>query len=234
MKFEEGDVVLCTVEKIEGTLVFVKLDETGEEGNIVTSEIAPGRIRNLRDYVVPKKRIVCKILRIENKNIRLSLRRVTQKEKKEVMEKYKKERKMISILKSILKDKTENIIKEIKNKENLVDFLEESKENSKELEKIAGKEETEKILEILSKEKSKKLTIKKEFSLKTTKPNGLELIKSILHTKEADIRYLAAGRYFIKIESDNLKKADNKIQEILRTIEHSAKKSGCEFSIKGK
>jgi len=59
---EVGDVVMCTVEKIAGTVVFVKIDENGE-GSIVLSEIAPGRIRNLRDYVIPKKRIICKCIR---------------------------------------------------------------------------------------------------------------------------------------------------------------------------
>ena len=84
--FEEGDLVLCTVDRIVGTVVFVKIKSKDKEieGSIVLSEIAPGRIRNLRDYVVPKKKIVCKILRIKGENIELSLRRVSQKERKEV------------------------------------------------------------------------------------------------------------------------------------------------------
>jgi len=75
MELEQGDLVLCTVERIEKTIVFVKVLVGNEEidGSIITSEIAPGRIRNIRDYVVPKKRIVCKVLRIsQNKNIELS------------------------------------------------------------------------------------------------------------------------------------------------------------------
>ena len=60
---EVGDIVLCTVDRIVGTIVFVKIDGDGE-GSIILSEIAPGRIRNLREYVVPKKKIVCKVLRI--------------------------------------------------------------------------------------------------------------------------------------------------------------------------
>ena len=60
MEFEEGDVVLCTVEKIEGTVVFVNIDGTNKQGTIITSEVAPGRIRNIREYVVPKKKIVSK------------------------------------------------------------------------------------------------------------------------------------------------------------------------------
>ena len=51
---QEGELVLCTVDKIMGTTVFVRL-ENNVEGTITLSEIAPGRIRNLRDYVAPGK-----------------------------------------------------------------------------------------------------------------------------------------------------------------------------------
>ena len=82
---EVGDILLCVVEKIEGTVVFVKLPD-GSQGSIVLSEIAPGRIRNLRDYVFPGKNIVCKVLRIGSGRIDLSLRRVTPKEIKDLRE----------------------------------------------------------------------------------------------------------------------------------------------------
>ena len=64
MEFEEGDIVLCTVERIAKANVFVDIENGKGEGSIVMSEIASGRIKNLREFVVPKKKIVCKILRI--------------------------------------------------------------------------------------------------------------------------------------------------------------------------
>jgi len=232
---EEGDVVLCTVEKIQGTIVFVNIDEIGKQGSIITAEIAPGRIRNIRDYVVPKKKIVCKVLKISSTgNIHLSLRRVTQKEKKEILEQHKKEKKSASILKSVLGEKTEKIIKEIKKQNNLTEFLEQSIQNPKILEKLVGKKDTEKILDILKKEKPKKAVIKKEFYFKSTKPDGLKIIKEILSTKDAQIKYLAAGKYSIKVEDKEIKSADNRLNEILKDIEQKAKKQGAEFSVKGK
>src|SRR3990167_1613542 len=108
---DEGDLVLCTVDRIVGTVVFVRIEGTNQEGSIITAEIAPGRIRNLREYVVPKKRIVCKVLRITPQgNVELSLRRVTQKERKEAMEQDKQEKSHINIIKVVLGDKAESII----------------------------------------------------------------------------------------------------------------------------
>ena len=232
MELEVGDVVLCTVERIERTSVFVKIDGDGE-GSIITSEIAPGRIRNLRDYVIPKKKIVCKVLRKEGNRIDLSLRRVTLKEKKEVMEQNSIERSYISIFKTILGEKSEKIIKDIQDTEKLFDFVLESKENPERLEKAVGKEDAKKIIDIIKTQKKKKAVIKKEFILKSTKPNGIKLTKEILgDIKEAEIKYISAGRFSIESESEEIKKADQKVREILAIIEEKSKKQAMEFNIK--
>ncbi|HJX50025.1 MAG TPA: hypothetical protein VJ438_01045 [Candidatus Nanoarchaeia archaeon] len=236
MELEVGEVVLCTVEKIEKTVVFVKIEGIGKpiEGSITMSEIAPGRIRNIRDYVVPKKKIVCVILRISGNHIELSLRRVTQKEKKEVLENNQQERSYISILKSILgEEKAIEIESKILQKERIYDFFEEVKSNPKKLEEVLGKEDSNKILEILNAQKKKIVSIKKEFSMKSFKPNGITLIKKILEPiKNVEIKYISAGRYSIKAESEDLKKTSQTLKEILEKIGEEAKKCGIEFDVK--
>ena len=100
-ELEEGQIVLCTVDTIVGTSVFVKIEGYGE-GTISTSEISPGRIRNLRDFVVPGKKIVCRILNIKGDKIYLSLRRVKQQEKKELLDKLSKEKSFTSIIRTVV------------------------------------------------------------------------------------------------------------------------------------
>jgi len=243
MELEEGDVVLCTVDRIVGTIVFVKIhgNKGDLEGSIITSEIAPGRIRNLRDYVVPGKKIVCKVLRIKDKgHIDLSLRRVSGKEKKQVMDEYKLEKSSESILKSVLKEKAKDVIEKIKKKEKLQEFLQKAKTIEIErikLEKITGKENAKKILEILQKQKTKEAVIRKDIFLKTTKPNGLSIIKEILNlgdnkNKKTEIKYISAGKYSLKVKSKDFKEANNKMQNILLQIEQKAKKHNADFSVK--
>jgi len=233
MDLEYGDLVLCTVEKIERTIVFVKIENNGE-GSIVMSEIAPGRIRNIRNYVVPKKRIVCKVLRISPKgNIELSLRRTTPKERKEVIGQYKQEKNYVNLLKSILGEKSEKIIQEILKKERIYDFFEEAKKNPKKLEKIIGKD-SKKILDVLRLQKKKKAVVKREIELKSAQPNGLELIKEIFKDIKEDVKYISAGVYSIKTESEDIKAADKKLFEVINGVEKKAKKLKVEFSIKEK
>ena len=235
MEIEQGDIVLCIVERIERTIVFVKIQDHGE-GSIVTSEISPGRIRNIRDFVVPKKKIVCKVLRINsNGNIELSLRRVTQKEKNEIIKQEKQEKSYTSILKTILKDKAEKAIQEIKKQDKIYNFLQEAKENPKELEKIVSKKDSEKILNILKTQKKKTAIIKKEFQFTTFEPNGINTIKKVLsEIKDAEIKYISAGNYSIKTEAETLKIADQKLKDILNNLEKQAKKFKIKFSIKEK
>lgn len=231
MTLEVGDIVLCTVDRIIGTTVFVSIDRNGE-GSIVMSEIAPGRIRNIRDYVVPKKTIVCKVLRISGDRIELSLRRVTPKEQKEIKEQYKQERSYKNILKSVLGDKAEEITKKILEKEKIYDFLQRAKEDPKELEQILGKTDAKKILDILNAQKQKKAVIKKEISLTTKESNGLTRIKDLLSDiQDVGVRYIAAGRYSLRTESKDIKTADQNLTKALDELEKQARKQKIEFSI---
>ena len=231
MVLETGDIVLCTVDRIVGTTVFVHIEGNGE-GSIVFSEVAPGRIRNIRDYVVPKKKIVCKVLRISGDCVDLSLRRVTLKEQKELKEESKQEKSFTSILKTVLKEKAEETIKKISEKESLSSFLSTARENPKELEDLVGKQDSKKIIDILKTQKQKKTIVKKEIILKSQDSNGLEMIKDILEKiNDIEIRYISAGKYSLKKEAEDAKEADQKLREILETIEKKAKSHGMDFSI---
>ena len=234
-QLDVGDVVLCTVDRIVGTTVFVMIgDNNRTEGSIIVSEISPGRIRNLRDFVTPKKKIVCKIIRINQGNIELSLRRVTSKEKKEVIDNFKQDKRYQSILKTSVGDKAESIINKIKEKYELTEFISDAKTNPTLLNEFFKKDEAEKIVKILLKEKTKRLIVKKLIGLKSKKPNGLSLIKELFKdiNKNIEVNYIAAGKYSLKLESLDLKKADQELQEVIRNIEKKSKKLGIEFGDK--
>ncbi|MFH1500821.1 MAG: hypothetical protein ABIE22_02645 [archaeon] len=233
MKPEEDDVVLCTVNKVVGTSVFLDIEGNGE-GTMVTSEIAPGRIRNLRDYVVPNKKIVCKVLKIDSSgHINLSLRRVTTKEKNKVLEAYKQEKNAISILKTVLKVKCDEIVKKIQAKSTISEFLQVCKENPQELDKYMDKQEAEKVCKILSEKREKEVEVKKTILLKSKDSNGIEVIKTILSTCRGNCStaYIAAGKFQIKIKSKDYKQANVEVLNTLQSIEKIAKEKGAEFQI---
>ncbi|MEM4230711.1 MAG: hypothetical protein QXF25_02450 [Candidatus Pacearchaeota archaeon] len=231
---QEGDLVLCTVEKIEKTIVFVKVEEGGV-GTIITSEVAPGRIRNIRDYVVPGKKIVCKVLKIDSSgNIFLSLRRVSAKEKKEVLEKYEKEKSFLSILKNITPE-FKNIAKKIIEKEgSLYDFFTKAKDTPEILNNYFTKEEIEKLIVIIKEKEKKEVFVKSEFKLSSDLSDGLTKLKEILLPYKDNLTYLAAGRYLIKVTASDYKKANSEMIKILEGIEKKAKNLHLKFERKEK
>ena len=235
MELQEDDIILCTVKRIEPTSVFVDLPN-GKEGTIITSEIAPGRIRNLREYVVPKKKIVCKILRVTGNHIELSLRRVNSKERKEVMQNYKQEKQAESAINQILKQESENVKEKIlKEFPSLLEFLTQAKEKESLIEDYIPKEFHEQIKKITQK-KQKEIEIKKILHLKCLEENGLERIKNILNIKDKNVRitYISAGKFQINLKGENYKEINHKLDPILEQIEKEAKQNSCEFSIKEK
>ena len=233
-ELEVGQIVLCTVDKIAGTTVFVKIQGDGE-GTITLSEIAPGRIRNLRDYVVPNKQIVCKILGIKNGYVYLSLRRVTQSEKKELLEKVNKEKSYTAILKTVIgKESFEKVIEKINEDYSVSDFFEEFKKNPKISEKYLSSEQSQKLSLIIESKKEKPKEIKQIFTLSNKSSNGILIVKNILNEackEKCEISYLAAGKYRLNLVGEDFKALKSENNKIIDIIEKSAKKTHCEFDL---
>jgi translation initiation factor 2 alpha subunit (eIF-2alpha) len=235
-QLEEGNLVLCTVTKIIGTSVFVKLDDYPIEGAMTFPEIAPGRIRNIRDYAFPGKKIICKILNIRSNHVELSLRRVKVNERNEFNEHYKKEKSFSAMIRTMLGEKGIEIISKIKETEDLVEFIESSKETPSKLEKFLSKEQAQKIISTLGDKKIKEKEITKKFSLSSKDPKGIVLVKATIKEASKDIAkevleisYTAAGKYRIVIKTKDPRVSDQQLRKMIENLETISKKNGCEF-----
>jgi len=233
---EEGEFVLCTVTKIMGTTVFVNVEGYKKEGVVSTSEVAPGRIRNIRDYVTINKKIVCKVLRVnkEKNAIDLSLRRVSQKETREVLEEFKKEKDALLILKIVLNEKALQIADKIKENEPLSSFLENVRKNPELIKAYVTAEEAEKISSLLKeKTKEKKYEHKAIISISSNASNGITLIKNaLLSAKNVRISYIGAPNYSIIAEGSDPKDAEKKLAEAIAIITEKIKSSGGKIEVR--
>jgi len=236
-EIEENDIVLCTVKRIEGTTVFLDVvDFPGTQATMIFSEVSPGRIRNIREFVVPNKKIVCKVLRIQNSHPQLSLRRVTAKEREEVLDRHKKEKILENSLKPILKEKTQTILEKIKKSHDLADFLDEARENPKIIEKFVTPSQAKQLIKILSEKKEKEKTVSAQIKLISQSPTGLEDVKKTLSiTKHAlEIYYLGSSKFSITVKAKTYKEANLELEEILDKIKEKAKKLNVNLEVKEK
>jgi len=233
-KLEEDDIVLCTVKRIEGTTVFLDIEENGQ-GTMIFSEVSPGRIRNIREFVSPNKKVVCKVLRLKAGHPELSLRRVTAKERDEVLDIHKKEKILANMIKPVLKEKTPNLLKKIKEKHDLADFLDEARENPKIIKKfISGKHalELEKIFATSKVEKEKE--VKKKIILTTQSSHGLSDIKKVLKTDKANIRYLGSSTFSISVKAKDYKTANANLESVIEQIKNESKSLNVNMKVKEK
>jgi len=249
---EEGELVLCTVKSVLHNSVFVSLDEyNSNEGLIHISEIAAGRIRNIRDYVRESKKIVCKVLRVDKikGHIDLSLRRVSLQSKKNKETEYMLEERAEKILETVAK-KLNKTIKEayeiagnliLENYGSLHQFYLKVVEDNSIIKPLNLEKKFEKELLEIIKEKIKPqvVSITKKINLLSLEFDGIKRIKQILldalklaKEKSIDltIQYVSAPIYRIKIIAKNYKKAEEDYKLISNLITVDAKKLKTRFS----
>jgi translation initiation factor 2 subunit 1 len=236
---EEGEVVLCTVTKINPNSVFVNLNEYDKSGMIHISEISPGRIRNIRDYVLEGKVIVCKILGVNQEKgyIDLSLRRVNEALRRNKLEQIKLEQKaekIIELAAQTLKKDTKEIYNLIAKPilENYLYVYEAFTEVAQDKIKIEDlyvpKEYSKELEELIRKRfKVEKIPVEGILKIQTYADDGIELIKKLLKevekTPNSTVMYLGAGAYKIRVDSEDVKKdekmLDKKIEELIAEVE---------------
>ena len=231
---EESDLVMCTVTNIQHNSIFVNIHEYNKQGMITISEIAPGRIRNIRDYVVEGRVVVCKVLKVNQERgyIDLSLRRVSEGQRRAKSDEVKQEIKAEKIIE--LTSRSLNIaFNDLYNKIsvpllkqyfyiyqafddvingtiNLKDFFD--KNVAETLEKT-----------IREKIKPKEIVVAGDVSLSTWEDNGIETIKTALidagkNAVNTKISYLGGGKYRILVRGTEYKVVEKILKDTSDSI----------------
>ena len=242
---DEGDLVLCTVTSVQYHSVFVDMDEYGKSGMIHISEVSPGRIRNIRDFVKEGKKVVCKVLRIneEKGHIDLSLRRVNESEKRRKIDEIKKEQdseKIVEIAAGKIGIKTEQLYNEISEKitkdyGSLPNFFQEAAKEESLLGILSIDKDHIKIIGEIIKQRIKptEVMIAGKLKITTYAPNGIDIIRDSLKKAEdaakgrISIKYLGSGLYKFMVKAPDYKEAEKLIKNATESaIGFVAKNSG--------
>lgn len=237
---DESEIVLCTVTKVQYHSVFVNLDEYGKQGMLHISEIAPGRIRNIRDYVKEGKVIICTVLRIDHErgHIDVSLRRVTDMQRKHKLDMMKQEQKAEKIIEMVaheLKmDKKKvytDIALPILQKYDLLHPCFSDVVNKGVLVKDIGvpkqyQEALERAIHLRI--KPPEVFLKGKFSILSYDGNGIEIIKQAfqqaLTKKNVALKYLGGGKYGVTIKHEDYKSGEKLLKEITTSTLHVLQK----------
>ncbi len=240
---EVDEIVLCQVTKIYPNSVFVDLLEYKSLSGIVhISEVSPGRIRNLRDFVSLDRQIVCKVLRVDREkgHIDLSLRRVNSTQKGEKLEQIKQELKAEGLLKNLstkLKVPFEKLYEQVskpilKEYSHLYLCFRDVAKGDTDLSKTSIDKSiaTELQAVIIDKFRPKKISLLGEIKIQTYAPDGVERIKKTLLNIESisetiKLSYLGGGRYRLVIEDFDYKPAEKTLKKIEEVLSKFADKN---------
>jgi len=234
---EVGELVIATVNEITDYGAYVRLDEYGgKEGFLHISEISSGWIRNIRDYIREDEKVVLKVLRVDpaKNQIDLSLRRVTQREKREKILLWKRSRKAESLLRSasqklgISLEELYNVIAE-KVENSFSDIYEgleaAAQEGAEVLVKRGIPEDIANVLAETAREKIKVTAVKAKGILNMTclKPDGVLRIKeALMKARErgasrgvnVNIYVIAPPKYQIEVTAKDYKEANAVLKKV--------------------
>ena len=227
---EEGELVMCTITKVLPNSVFATLNEyDNKSGMIHISEVSPGRIRNIRDFVVEGKVIVCKVLKIDKQRgyIDLSLRRVNENQRKNKVNDVKletKAEKIVEFCAKKLKKDVQAFFDEIspgifKKYDGLSSCFMDVINKGISLGDLGIKKEHADALEEQIRERIKpvEVEIKGVFDITTYIADGVEIIKNTLikfEKQNAELSYVGAGKYKVKVIDSNYKDAEKSMDRI--------------------
>ncbi len=246
----ESDLVICTVTKVFSHGAFARLDEYKEkDGFIHVSEVASTWIKNIRDFVKEGQKTVAKVLSVDRTkgHIDLSIRRVSDAQRKNKLQQWKRAQKAEKLLEIASKD----IKKTLKQAYSEAGFaldekygeiytaLEEMTLPDAKVFKDTGiPQEWEKPLIKVAKENVilPTVSITGYLDLKSTQPEGIEVIKeALIFARDAeygedvgvDIKYIKSPRLSINVTASEYKEAEEALKLCAdRAIQHIKKLGG--------
>jgi len=233
---EEGEIVFCTVTKIQYHAVTVQLDEYDKPGLIPISEVSPGRIRNIRDFVQENKKIVCKVIKVDRdrQQIDVSLRRANESQKRAKADAIKQEQKAEKIIIGLAeknKLNQEELYRKVagpilKHHAWIFDAFSDFVEKHESLEALGVDKQLAQELESMIKDKikPKQVSLVEKMDFKTYSENGLELMKaSFAKAKEAvpnlQVAYLGGGTYRLLFTAKEYKDAESLVDKAHESIQ---------------
>lgn len=238
-----GDFVIGTVKEIFPYGAMVKLDEYGLEGMVPIREISSSWVKNIRNHVKENQKIVCKVLRVdpEKRHIDLSLRKVTNQQKKMAVQRYKVKKKGNKLLEYFgtqngipPEQLTDMYNKILENYVSIYECFEDVVAKGKHvLEPVVPAQYIESLYEIIiANIESPLVEITGELSVTCPKGDGVVAIRNTLSavrdesTTEdvsVDIRLLGSPRYSVKIIAPDYRMAESALEGVVDRVEAAMK-----------
>ena len=234
---ESGEVVVCTVREITSHGIYVNLDQyDGTNGFLHESEISTGWVRNIDRVAKVSQKLILKVVRVNRmrREIDLSLRQVTNEERRAKVIEWKREERALTIVDTVKKNLgiDDSHARELRQKlEDEFGTLYIALETAaKKGEKgLAGAELTEREAKTVAEVAAEKIVPSRYevgalVEVSSRSPEGIEQVKKTLiaaagaPSAEVHITYAGAPRYRVRITADDYKQAEKALDGVIEKI----------------
>ncbi len=238
---EQGEIVVATVSKVMDHGAYVTLDEYDDiQGFLHISEIAPGWIRSINKFVKngEKKVLLIKKINQQRGDIDLSLKQVTNDQRKQKLKEVKKFEKGKTLLQN-LKENANLSDQEIETLEDSIyskydsvydAFIDIGRNGIGAIKNLnITKKTADAIVVICSKIKLPAVEVRGIMNITNPRPDGVEIIKKTLldvikKNTPVTITYLGAPKYRLAITSEDFKSAERTLKPLIADIQSMIEK----------
>jgi translation initiation factor 2 subunit 1 len=247
---EPGEVVVCTVREITSHGIYVNLDQyDGTNGFLHVSEISTGWVRNIDRVAKVSQKLILKVIRVNRmrREIDLSLRQVTNEERRAKVIEWKREERALAIIdavksKSGLDDARARELRQKLEAEfgTLYTALETAARKGEKGIATAGLPEKEaRMVAEIAAEKivPPRYEVGALVEVSSRSPEGIEQVKKTLlaatsaASAEVHISYAGAPRYRVRVTADDYKQAEKALDAVIERIKDGVGKHDA-FSFK--
>lgn len=247
---EPGEIVVCTVREITSHGIYVNLDQyDGTNGFLHISEISTGWVRNIDRVARVSQKLILKVIRVNKarREIDLSLRQVTNEERRAKVIEWKREERALAIVEAVKKKLGEDDSRMRELRQKLEDefgtiYAGLEAAARKGAEGLAPAALPEKEAEAVAEIAAEKIVPPKYevgalVEVSSRSPEGIEQVKKTLlaaasaSSAEVHVTYAGAPRYRIRITADDYKQAEKAMDGVIEKIKDGVGKHDA-FSFK--
>lgn len=240
---EVGEVVIGTVKSVRDYGAYITLDEyEGKVGFLHISEVSTTWVRSIRDYVREGRKVVVKVIGVdpEKRHIDLSLRRVTETERREALKLWRRGRSGARLLAQACKEagmKYEEVLAKYRDTieeafEDLYGLFEAALEGEDEAIRKTGMPES--LIQAVKKVAREKVTVRKaEVSgvceIYFYDPDGVDRIKEAVRyalkvsrpESVEDVKFYTLGspRYRVEVIGKDYSSTARFLRRVIRRLE---------------
>jgi translation initiation factor 2 subunit 1 len=247
---DPGEVVVCTVREITSHGIYVNLDQyDGTNGFLHVSEISTGWVRNIDRVAKVSQKLILKVIRVNKarREIDLSLRQVTNEERRAKVIEWKREERALTIMDAVKKKLAVDDVRERELRQKLegefgtlYSALENAaRKGEKALLPMGLSEKESKVIAEIASEKiiPPRYEVGALVEVSSRSPEGIEQVKKTLlaassaPSAEVHITYAGAPRYRVRITADDYKQAEKALDSVIEKIKDGVGKHDA-FSFK--